>query len=119
VRALGFSLAWQAAPAISLRAWTLYFNDRTQPYEALVRFGRPVQSGTPGSLWLTYENPSGLRLDGIYRADLLDALPNRHVDASLSALFTTLLSGATLVVPSHPPLRDHLALPSLLARENQ
>jgi hypothetical protein len=85
VRAVGVSLAWQVAPAISLRAWTLYFNDQTQPYEALVRFGRPVQSGTPGSLWLTYDNPSGLRLDGIYRADLLDALPNRHVDASLSA----------------------------------
>ncbi|HET9394265.1 MAG TPA: carboxypeptidase-like regulatory domain-containing protein [Candidatus Rubrimentiphilum sp.] len=85
VRAIGFSFSWQIAPAISLRAWTLYFNDQTQAYESLLRFGRPAQSGTPGSLWLTYENPSGLRLDGIYRADLLDALPNRHVDASLSA----------------------------------
>jgi hypothetical protein len=85
VHALGLSFAWQIAPAISLRAWTLHFNDQTQPYEALLRFGRPTQSGTPGSLWLTYENPSGLRLDGIYRADLLDALPDRHVDASLSA----------------------------------
>ena len=85
VHSLGVSFAWQIAPAISLRAWTLHFNDQTQPYETLLRFGRPVQTGTPGSLWLTYENPSGLRLDGIYRADLLDALPDRHVDASLSA----------------------------------
>jgi len=85
VRAIGASLTWQIAPSLSLRAWTLYFNDQTQPYEALVRFGKAAQSGTPGSLWLTYENASGLRLDGIYRADLLDALPDRHVDASLSA----------------------------------
>jgi hypothetical protein len=85
VRALGFSFDWQIAPALSLRAWTLYFNDLTQPYESLLRFGRAAQSGTPGSVWLTYENPSGLRLDGIYRADLLDALPDRHLDASLSA----------------------------------
>lgn len=85
VHAVGASIAWQLAPTIAVRAWTLTFNDTTVPYEALLRFGRPPQAGTPGSLWLTYENPAGFRLDAIYRSDFLDALPQRHVDASVSA----------------------------------
>jgi len=84
VHSAGASIAWQVAPEISLRAWTMWFNDTTQPYEDILRFGRNVPSGTPGSLWLTYEHPSGLRIDAIYRSDFLDTLPQRHVDASLS-----------------------------------
>jgi hypothetical protein len=85
VHAAGASVAWQIAPELSLRAWTMWFNDTTQPYEAILRFGRDAASGTPGSLWLTYENPAGFRIDTIYRSDFLDALPVRHVDASISA----------------------------------
>ncbi len=85
VHAVGASIAWQVTPSIALRAWTLTFNDTTVPYEALLRFGRQPQSGTPGSAWLTYENPAGFRLDAIYRSDFLDALPQRHIDASVSA----------------------------------
>ena len=85
VRSAGASIAWQVAPTIAVRAWTLAFNDTTAPYESLLRFGRPAQSGTPGSLWLTYENPAGFRLDTIYRSDFLDAQPQRHIDASVSA----------------------------------
>lgn len=85
VHSAGASVAWQIAPAVVLRAWTLWFNDTTQPYENVLRFGRSAPSGTPGSLWLTYETPSGFRIDTIYRSDFLDALPQRHVDASVSA----------------------------------
>ncbi len=85
VHSAGASIAWQIAPELSLRAWTMWFNDTTQPYENILRFGRSAPSGTPGSLWLTYENPSGLRIDTIYRSDFLDAQPDRHVDASISA----------------------------------
>ncbi len=85
VHSAGASIAWQIAPELSVRAWTMWFNDTTQPYENILRFGRSAPSGTPGSLWLTYENPAGLRIDTIYRSDFLDALPQRHVDASISA----------------------------------
>ncbi|HEX5273984.1 MAG TPA: carboxypeptidase-like regulatory domain-containing protein [Candidatus Rubrimentiphilum sp.] len=84
VHSAGASIAWQIAPEISLRAWTMWFNDTTQPYENILRFGRSAPTGTPGSLWLTYENSGGFRIDTIYRSDFLDALPRRHVDASLS-----------------------------------
>ena len=85
VHSAGASIAWQIAPELSLRAWTMWFNDTTQPYENILRFGRSAPNGSPGSLWLTYENPSGFRIDTIYRSDFLDALPQRHVDASISA----------------------------------
>jgi len=85
VHSAGASVAWQIAPELSLRAWTMWFNDTTQPYENVLRFGRSAPSGTPGSLWLTYENPAGFRIDTIYRSDFLDAQPQRHVDASISA----------------------------------
>jgi len=85
VHSAGASIAWQIAPEFSLRAWTMRFNDTTQPYEAIIRFGRSAPAGSPGSLWLTYENPAGFRIDTIYRSDFLDALPQRHVDASISA----------------------------------
>lgn len=84
VHSAGASVAWQIAPEIALRAWTLWFNDTTQPYENILRFGRNAPSGTPGSLWLTYENPSGFRIDTIYRSEFLDGLPQRHLDASVS-----------------------------------
>jgi hypothetical protein len=76
VHSAGASVAWQIAPEIALRAWTTWFNDTTQPYETVLRFGRSAPSGAPGSLWLTYENPSGFRIDTIYRSDFLDACPS-------------------------------------------
>lgn len=84
IHSAGASIAWQVAPEIALRAWTLWFDDNTQPYENVLRFGRPPQYGSPGSVWLTYEGQSGFRIDAIYRSDFLDALPQRHVDASVS-----------------------------------
>lgn len=87
VSSAGISLSWQIAPLLVFRAWTLHFDDATQPYETLLRFGRNAASASPGLAWLTYENDSGLRFDVLYRSDLLDALPRRHLDASLSAPF--------------------------------
>ena len=87
VRSAGGAVTWQIAPDVSLRAWTLYLNDATQPYEALLRFGKSYQSATPGSAWLTWDNPEGIRVDAIYRADLLDGQINRHLDGSISAPF--------------------------------
>lgn len=84
IHSAGASVAWQIAPELTLRAWTLWFNDRTQPYETVLRFGRAPQSGTPGSVWLTYESPGGFRADAIYRSDFLDASPQRHLDGSIS-----------------------------------
>lgn len=84
VHSAGVSLAWQIAPALSLRAWLLHENDATQPYEPVYRFGVRPQPATVGSYWLTYES-SGLRIDAIYRRDLLDYRIDPHFDASVSA----------------------------------
>ncbi|HLI95774.1 MAG TPA: hypothetical protein VKT72_06770 [Candidatus Baltobacteraceae bacterium] len=84
VHSPGVSVAWQLAPALSLRAWLLRDNDQTQPYEPLYRFGVPVEPSTVGSYWLTYES-AGVRIDAIYRRDLLDSNPDPHFDASISA----------------------------------
>jgi hypothetical protein len=84
IHSAGVSLSWQVAPSIAVRAWLLRDNDRTQPYEPLYRFGAPAQPATVGSYWLTYES-GGLRIDAVYRRDLLDFNPDSHFDASISA----------------------------------
>lgn len=81
----GASVAWQFAPSLSVRAWTLRFANTGQPYEPLLRFGSAPQTATVGALWLTYESNSTFRIDGLYRRDLLDGIPIGHIDASLSA----------------------------------
>ena len=84
INSIGVSGEWQVAPAISLRAWLLHENDRTQPYEAVYRFGARPQPASVGSYWLTYET-AGMRIDAIYRRDLLDYRADPHFDASVSA----------------------------------
>lgn len=84
INSVGISASWQVAPAISLRAWLLHENDRTRPYEALYRFGARPQPASVGSYWITYES-AGLRIDAIYRRDLLDYRVDPHFDASISA----------------------------------
>ena len=83
VHSAGVSLAWQLAPEIALRAWLLHENDLTQPYDGVYRYGARPQPATVGSYWLTYES-GGLRIDAIYRQDLLDYHTDPHFDASLS-----------------------------------
>ncbi|HEY9181364.1 MAG TPA: hypothetical protein VIO32_11645, partial [Candidatus Baltobacteraceae bacterium] len=83
VHSAGVSAAWQIAPAFALRAWLLRDNDDTRPYEAVYRFGARPRPSTVGSYWLTYE-AAGVRIDAIYRRDLLDYGADPHFDASLS-----------------------------------
>lgn len=66
----GASLGWQVAPALSLRAWLMQARSSAQ------------QPQTVGSAWLTYQS-NGLRIDAIWRRDLLDHLPDAHLDASI------------------------------------
>ena len=68
----GGSIAWQIAPDFSLRAWTLHMRDGALP-------------GTVNSLWATYDNASGMRVDLVERRDMVDGAPDQHFDASLSA----------------------------------
>lgn len=84
IRAAGASLAWQIAPTISLRAWTLHVGDTSRPYADVYRFGTQPQDATPAALWLSYENPHGIRTDAVWRRDLIDYKPNVHFDASVS-----------------------------------
>ena len=84
----GFDLAWQVAPNVSLRAWDMFVVDSTRPYEPLPRFGARPQPARVGSAWLTYETEAGFRLDAIYRSDLIDYRPDRHIDASVSSPLT-------------------------------
>lgn len=85
VNAAGASVAWQIAPSLSLRAWTLHTDDASLPSRQIFRFGAPPLPATPASAWLTYENARGLRADAIWRRDLLDYRPQPHFDASVSA----------------------------------
>ncbi len=83
----GVSIAWQIAPAISLRAWTMHVSDSTAP-----SYGNPFYgSGMPSdvnALWLTYENGAAVRVDAIYRRDILNREPFYHIDADVSGPIT-------------------------------
>ncbi|GAC1531680.1 MAG: hypothetical protein NVS2B8_20180 [Vulcanimicrobiaceae bacterium] len=68
---IGANLAWQIAPLVSVRAWTL----RTTPL-ATQRL-----DATRSVLWLSYENPSALRVDALLVRDVSAS----HSRASLDA----------------------------------
>ncbi len=82
VTSAGASVAWQIAPAISMRAWTMHVDDTTvapvpNPFY-------PSESPeTVNAFWLTYDN-GALRADAIYRRDLLNGAPFEHVDGDVS-----------------------------------
>jgi hypothetical protein len=83
----GLSVSWQIAPAIALRAWTMHVGDTTTPTFAIPEY----QAGTPSNvdaIWLTYDNGAALRIDAIYRHDVLDRQPFDHVDADVSGPIT-------------------------------
>ena len=63
VTSTGVSVAWQIAPAISLRAWTMHVDDTTvatPPYSPFYPSGTPA---TVNAFWLTYDNGGALRVD--------------------------------------------------------
>ncbi|HKU81224.1 MAG TPA: carboxypeptidase-like regulatory domain-containing protein [Candidatus Tumulicola sp.] len=87
VTSSGASIAWQIAPQFSVRAWTMYATDTTAPPPGSPYF--PV--GTPSNVdafWLTYENGDAIRIDAIYRRDLLDGGPFEHFDGDVSGPIT-------------------------------
>jgi hypothetical protein len=88
VNAAGASIAWQIAPSLSLRAWTLHTDDAALASRPVFRFGEPPLPATPASLWLTYEDAEGIRVDAIWRNDLLDYRADPHFDASVSGPLT-------------------------------
>jgi hypothetical protein len=84
VTSTGVSVAWQVAPAISLRAWTMHVDDTTATSPPYIPF---YPSGTPATVnafWLTYDNGGALRVDAIYRRDVLNGAPFEHVDGDVS-----------------------------------
>ncbi len=84
VTSAGLSAVWQIAPAVALRAWTMHVTD-TAPasYGSVPAFGG-ADAPTVSALWLTYEGGGVIRLDTIYRRDLLDGAPFYHVDGAIS-----------------------------------
>lgn len=84
VHTTGELLTWQIAPALSLRAWSMHVNDTSQPVEEVFRFSVAPVPVTTSSVWLTYDRPSGIRVDAIYVRDLIDYRPDAHFDASIS-----------------------------------
>jgi hypothetical protein len=79
---LGFSLAWQIAPLLSLRAWTLHDaataltpSIPTAPYSAIA-VSRAVG-------WASYNNQDAFRVDLIVRRDLADSSPQTDVDGDI------------------------------------
>jgi len=83
ITSAGLSVTWQVAPSIALRAWTMHVTD-TVPAYALPAAYDGSATPTVNAFWLTYDATCGLRLDAIYRRDLLDGAPFYHVDGDLS-----------------------------------
>jgi hypothetical protein len=75
----GGSLAWQISPQLSVRTWLLHEQSTTALPQMV------------GSTWFTYQTP-GLRIDAIWRRDLLDGAPDAHVDGSISGPLSNRLS---------------------------
>lgn len=67
----GWNIAWQIAPQLSVRTWWLALRTAS---------GRHANVG---SSWLTW-TPGALRVDLIYRRDLLNGAPDAHLDGDLS-----------------------------------
>jgi hypothetical protein len=83
ITSAGLSAIWQVAPSIALHAWTMHVTD-TVPAYALPTAYDGSASPTVNAFWLTYDATGSLRLDAIYRRDLLDGAPFYHVDGDLS-----------------------------------
>jgi hypothetical protein len=83
ITSAGLSATWQLAPAFALRAWTMHVTDTVSAYGGTTAYDGNM-APTVNAFWLTYEPNGGLRLDAIYRRDLLDGAPFYHVDGDLS-----------------------------------
>lgn len=87
VTSAGLSATWQVAPSISLRAWGMHVTDDAETYPGDIDPYGGVAPST-GALWATYDNNGAVRLDAIYRRDLLDNAPFYHLDGDVSGPIT-------------------------------
>ncbi len=83
ITSAGIAAAWQIAPALSLRVWTMHVAD-TVPTLSTLEFYPVAPAPTENAAWLTYDANGSLRVDAVYRRDLLDGAPFYHVDGDLS-----------------------------------
>jgi len=83
VTSTGFSAVWQVTPTVALRAWTMHVRDTVQLYGGGFPYGGAAP--TVNAAWVTYDPGAGLRVDAIYRRDLLDGGPFYHFDGAISA----------------------------------
>ncbi len=78
----GVAMTWQLSPLISVRAWTMHVADAVARTSQAPYAGSQIEP-TVSAYWLTYDNDA-LRVDAIYREDLLNAQPYRHFDGDIS-----------------------------------
>jgi hypothetical protein len=83
VTSAGLAATWQIAPLISLRAWTMHVTDTAPEYGGPATPYGGVEP-TVGALWVTYDNTGAIRIDAIYRRDLLDGSAFYHLDGAIS-----------------------------------
>jgi hypothetical protein len=83
VTSSGLALTWQIAPALSLRTWAMLASDGTVSSGQLPTYENGIQPSV-GDVWLTYQNGNALRVDAIYRKDVLDGGPFYHFDGDVS-----------------------------------
>ena len=79
----GVAASWQIAPFVSLRTWTMHVTDNVASIATLNAYPTAL-SPTENAAWLTYDAAGNLRLDAIYRRDLLDDAPFYHIDGDIS-----------------------------------
>ncbi|HEY0798233.1 MAG TPA: hypothetical protein VGD50_03730, partial [Candidatus Baltobacteraceae bacterium] len=79
---LGFSVAWQIAPLITLRSWSLDDDVAQTGAPTLYSILGPATTGR-GVLWSTYDNPLGLRVDAIVRRDVYAQGVSNSLDGDL------------------------------------
>lgn len=86
---IGAAFAWQVAPRISVRSWVMRTSSGQAPYEPLLSLNpASTNPATVGSAWLTYEPSSRVRVDAIWRRDIVDQHPDAHFDAAFSSVLS-------------------------------
>ncbi len=80
---VGFSAAWQLAPRLSLRVWTLHdaLDLEAPPALAIATLGT---SPSRGVAWLSYEAPGGLRIDALARTARDATATEGDIDAGVA-----------------------------------
>lgn len=84
ITSAGLAAAWQIAPFLSLRAWTMHVSDTVPEVPTSLGTYPVAPAPTENATWLTYDAGGGLRVDAIYRRDLLDGAPFYHTDGDIS-----------------------------------